>query len=234
MKVVQINTFPHKATGNIMLNLQKVMTANHIDSYVIWGRGRKPENDHEYKIQDKIGIYFHVLYSRILDKNGFASWQATKKLILLLSQIKPDVVHLHNIHGYYINIEMFFSYLRNNKIKIVWTLHDCWPLTGHCVYFDDIGCNKWITGCSSCMQLKTYPKSLFSDNSLWNWKKKKELFQGLDINVVCVSHWLSRIVEKSFLGDYHISIIPNGINLEKFHPIKSNLRERLQLNNKYI
>lgn len=234
MKIVQINTFPYKATGSIMMNLQKIMRENGYESYVVWGRGRKPENMYEISIEDKLGIKLHGIYTRLTDKTGFASKKATKVLINHLEEINPDIIHIHNIHGYYLNIEMLFKYMKMKKKKIVWTIHDCWPFTGHCAYFDMIGCDKWKNGCHNCKQINTYPSSLFIDNSAWNWRKKKELFSGLDITIVTVSKWLKKIIKESFLGNYNTKVIYNGIDLNLFKPIKSNFRKQYNLEGKFI
>ena len=168
MKIVQINTFPYKATGTIMMNIHTKLLEQGVDSYVVWGRGRAAQNEHEIAILDNVGVKWHGIYTRITDRTGFASRRATKKLIDELEKINPDIIHLHNIHGYYVNIEMLFKYIRNNRIKLVWTLHDCWAFTGHCAYFDMVGCEKWKTGCYNCEQKRTYPISMIKDNSKWN------------------------------------------------------------------
>ena len=165
MKIVQINTFPYKSTGHIMMNIHKILAEQGYDSYVCWGRGRPANNNHEIVISDNIGVKFHGIYTRLLDKTGFASCRATKKLLRRLDEIKPDIIHLHNIHGYYLNIELLFNYIREHNISVVWTLHNCWPLTGHCAGFDMCGCKKWKTGCFNCEQRGTYPASKVLDNS---------------------------------------------------------------------
>lgn len=234
MKIVQINTFPYKATGTIMMNIHAKLLEQGIDSYVVWGRGRAAQNEHEIAILDNVGVKWHGIYTRITDRTGFASKRATKKLIGELEKINPDIIHLHNIHGYYINIEMLFKYIRNNRIKVVWTLHDCWAFTGHCAYFDMVGCEKWKTGCYNCEQKQTYPISMIKDNSKWNWKMKQELFTGLDMTIVTPSKWLKALVEQSFLKEYPVNVIYNGIDLDVFHPTKIYLEELSRLNNKYL
>ena len=218
MKVVQINTFSYKATGSIMMGIHKMLCNNGHDSYIVWGRGRDAENDHEIAMKDDIGIKFHGIYTRLTDRTGFASWRATRKLLEKLDEIKPDIIHLHNIHGYFINIEMLFRYIREKKIKVIWTLHDCWAVTGHCAYFDMIECEKWKTGCHHCEQKGIYPSSILLDESEQNWRKKKELFSGLDMTVVTPCRWLAGIVKQSYLKEYPIEVIYNGINLETFKP----------------
>ena len=226
MKIVQINTFPYKATGSIMMNIHKILCDNNYDSYVVWGRGRNAENDHEIAIKDDIGVKFHGIYTRLTDRTGFASWKATRKLLEKLDEIRPDIIHLHNIHGYFINIELLFKYIKKKKIKVIWTLHDCWAITGHCAYFDMIGCDKWKTGCHHCDQKGMYPASILLDRSKQNWEKKRDLFSGLDMTLVTPCRWLASIIKQSFLKVYPIEVIYNGINLEIFKPsFKKGIKE---------
>lgn len=234
MKVVQINTFSYKAAGNIMINLHKAMLDEGIDSYVAWGRGRKAENDHEYYMDDDFGVKMHGVYTRITDKHGFASSNATRKLLSWIDNIHPDIIHTHCIHGYYINIELLFNYIRKNKIKVIWTQHDCWAFTGHCAYFDAAGCEKWKTGCFSCEQLNTYPASKMLDNSNWNWNEKRDLFTGLDITIVTPCNWLSEKIKESYLGSYPIKVIYNGIDTSVFKPSHSSFKNKYHIEDKKI
>lgn len=234
MRIVQINTFSYKATGTIMLNIHRWLQKRGYESYIVWGRGREPQNQFEYSIYDNLGIKFHGIYTRVLDKTGFASWNATKKLIAYLDKIKPDIIHLHNLHGYYLNIDMLFSYIKSKNIPVVWTLHDCWALTGHCAYFSAVGCSKWKTGCNQCPQKNTYPISMIKDNSEWNWKKKKELYKNLRLYVVTVSKWLNCVVADSILNQYPTRTIYNGLDLEVFSYKTSNFRTKTKLNNRFI
>lgn len=218
MKIVQINTFPYKATGAIMLGIHQLLLQDGNESYVVWGRGRDAENSNEIVIKDELGVKIHGLYTRLTDRTGFASHHATHRLISQLEIIKPDIIHLHNIHGYYLNIEMLFDFIKTHDIKVVWTLHDCWPMTGHCAYFDMTGCQKWKTGCNNCEQKNTYPASKFLDSSRWNWEKKKELFTGINAAIVTPSEWLKNIVKQSYLSDYPVQVIHNGIDTELYKP----------------
>ena len=217
-----------------MMNIHRQLLANGVNSYVVWGRGRKSENDYEISIEDNLDILFHGVYTRITDKTGFASKKSTKKLISILEKIKPDIVQLHNIHGYYLNIELLFDYIREKEIKVIWTLHDCWVFTGHCAYFDMVGCEKWKTGCYDCEQLATYPAALFADASDWNWRKKKALFTGLNITLITPSYWLKTLVEQSFLGEYPVKVIHNGIDTNLFKPSESIFRKKYGFEDNFI
>lgn len=233
MKVVQINIFPNFSTGNIMMNIHKKLQQNNIESYVVWGRGREAKDEYEIYMNDKLGVYYHVIYSRLTDKTGFASKKSTIKLINKLDEIRPDIIHLHNIHGYYINIELLFNYIKKHNIEVIWTLHDCWAFTGHCAYFDYVGCNKWIKGCYKCPQLNRYPIS-FKDNSKDNFLKKKELFSNVNMTIITPSNWLANLVNKSFLNAYKTKVIYNGVDSKIFHYVKSNFRIDNNLENKKI
>jgi glycosyltransferase involved in cell wall biosynthesis len=233
LKIVQINSFSNGSTGKIMMSIHNELLKQGHDSYVVWDRGRKSENEHEIFLDDKIGVYRHALYSRLTGKTGFFSKKSTKKLLKKLDEIKPDIIHLHNIHGYYINIEMLFNYIKKNNIKVVWTLHDCWSFTGQCPHFSAINCDKWKTECYDCPMISEYPKS-FKDNSNWNYKKKKELFTNVDMQLVTPSKWLANLVKQSFLKEYPVNVINNGVDLNVFKPTKSDFRKKNNIENKKI
>ncbi len=233
MKIVQINTFSYKATGSIMMNIHKKLLDLGHDSYVVWGRGRKSKSEKEIYLNDKFGVYYHGFYTRLTDKTGFASKRSTKKLLKKLDKIKPDIVHLHNLHGYYINIELLFNYLKEKKIKVIWTLHDCWSFTGHCAYFESAECEKWKNICFKCPQINEYPKSI-KDNSKYNYMHKKELFTNLDMTLVTPSEWLSKLVHQSYLKDYKVKVINNGIDTDIFKVRESDFRNKNNLLNKKI
>ena len=166
------------------------------------------------------GERMHALRSFLLDEHGLGSKQATLLLIRKIQQISPDIIHLHNIHGYYLNYPLLFNFLSTTNIPIVWTLHDCWPITGHCTYFNRIHCDKWKTYCDKCPQLKAYPKSLIRDNSANNYSLKRELFLSVKqhLHLIPVSDWLMNILNHSFLNDVPMTRIHNGVDLTIFTP----------------
>ena len=178
----------------------------------------------------------HALKSMVFDAHGLGSTKATVKLVERIKEINPDIIHLHNIHGYYLNYKVLFEYLATIDTPIVWTLHDCWAMTGHCAHFDAAGCNKWKTGCHSCPLKREYPKSVLFDRSRHNYELKKSLFTALkDVTIVPVSQWLGDIVKESYLGTHKVRIINNGIDLKVFKPCDSNtLKERLGIGNRKI
>lgn len=177
----------------------------------------------------------HGIKSRILDQHGFGSKAATLRFLQQVREYDPDVIWLHNVHGYYIHIGLLFDYLRSSGKKIYWTLHDCWAFTGHCSHFDYIGCDKWKAGCFDCSQKKEYPSSLFWDNSRDNYEKKRALFTKIpDLHIIVPSKWLANLVKESFLGEYPVEVVYNTIDREIFKPTESDLRQRYGLAGKTV
>lgn len=218
MKVVQINVVCNGSTGKIMCDIAKTANKEEIDSYCFYGRGKENANVKCIRIGNNIGVCFHVLLAR-LGFNGRFSYFATRSLIRKLKKLEPDVIHLHNVHGYYVNLKLLFNYLKNEyKGKIIWTLHDCWSFTGHCSYFTMSKCKKWQKGCFDCPQLSCYPKEYF-DTSKSEYKLKEKLFTEINnLTIVTPSIWLKKLVKKSFMKNHNVEVINNGINLEIFKP----------------
>lgn len=220
-KLVQINVVCNGSTGRIMNQIQHKATSQGWEAYNFYGRG-KPSNDNCYKICNKLEILWSVFLTRFFDKHGYGCKRATKKMIKKIEKIDPDVIQLHNIHGYYLNLDILFKYLRKCNKKIFWTLHDCWAFTGHCTHFTYPKCEKWKKGCQKCIRIKDYPTSFKIDNSEKNYKHKKELFTGIkDLNIITPSEWLKKLVQESFLKEYPVTVINNGIDLEMFKPTKT-------------
>lgn len=222
------------STGRIADQLGDLAIQNGWVSYIAYGRHVGKSKSHLIKIGNKVSIGFHFLFSRLFDRHGFGSYFATQRFIRKVKKIKPDIVHLHNIHGYYINVKLLFQYLDEADIPIVWTLHDFWTITGHCAYIPQ-NCTAWKNGCNECKCNNTYPKSIIN-NSSDNWKKKRLLFNLPDkIVITPVSEWLSNHIKKSILANHHIHIIYNGIDVSKFSSISDTLtRERYNIENKFI
>lgn len=235
--LLQINiVVNYGSTGRIIEELGHSAIQNGWISYIAYGRNFKPCKTELIRIGSVWSVILHGLKTRMFDKHGLGSKSATIKLIQQIEKIKPDIIHLHNLHGYYLNIEVLFSFLAAKNIPVVWTLHDCWPLTGHCVYFDFIGCEKWKSECNHCPQTKEYPASFVLDRSKQNFHLKKELFTSIKkLTIVPVSKWMGCIVKQSYLSEFPMLIISNGIDIDVFHPLqKSFIREKYNLQNKFI
>lgn len=236
MKVLQINTVCGRgSTGRIAVDIHKLLLEQGHESVIAYGRGEPLNCDNTIKIGNKIDFYNHALKTRLLDRHGFGSKKATGDFVDKIKYYNPDIIHLHNIHGYYLNIEILFNFLRKFNKPVVWTLHDCWAFTGHCSYFDYANCYKWEMHCQECPERKSYPKSIFIDNSYNNYEKKRKLFTSLDkLTLVTPSEWLARLVKRSFLKEYPVKVINNGIDLNVFKPVPGDFRERNNLTNKFI
>jgi putative colanic acid biosynthesis glycosyltransferase len=219
MKVLQINSVGAAgSTGRIAEEIGKLLIAGDGESYIAFGRRERESKSKKIIIGSKKGFYVHVLLTRLTDRHGFGSRKATEKFLKEVAEINPDIIHLHNVHGYYINIQLLFSFLKEFNKPIVWTLHDCWAFTGHCAHFEDINCTKWKTHCNNCPKVKRYPASWGFDNSFNNFAEKKKLFSACDLHMVVPSKWLNDLVSESFLGSFSTSIIYNGIDINVFKP----------------
>ena len=236
MKVLQINSVcGYGSTGRIAVDLYRTIIKQGYSGKIAYGRGTAPEEVDSLKIGNSMQVYLNVVKNRILDNEGFSSKFATQELIKQIEQYNPDIIHLHNIHGYYLNIEILFEYLTKSNIPVVWTLHDCWTLTGHCAYFDYVECGRWKTNCCSCPQKGEYPKSVALDKSEKNHIKKKEIFsKHKNITFVTPSEWLADVLKKSYMKEFPVEVINNGIDLEVFSPTESNLREEYNLKDKFV
>lgn len=233
MKIVQINAVCGSgSTGKICVDVSKLLTEKQIENYILFSSGK---SDYPLGIKhanDKY-IKFQALKSRIFGNYGFNSKKATKSLINELDRLSPNVVHLHNIHGHNVNLEMLFNYFKKNpQIKIYWTFHDCWAFTAYCPHFVMAGCDFWKEGCRNCVQKNHF--SWFFDKSKQLYEKKKELFTGVDLTVITPSKWLGELVKQSFLKECEVKVINNGIDLDVFQPTESDFREKYNLKDKKI
>lgn len=231
MKVLQINTVCDRGSvGRIAVQLCHALEKNKDQALLGFGRGEKAEDISSYYFGSKIESALQVLSQFVLGTNGKGSKSSTHRLIREILKYEPDVIHLHNIHGFVLNYEMLFTFLKKYKKPIVWTLHDCFPFTGHCAYFDYCKCDRWKTQCENCPQFrKSYPYGLLHDNSLLNYREKKVLFTNIkNLTIVTPSKWLKDLVKQSFLKEYEIKVIYNGIDLETFKNMqKSELHDTM-------
>ena len=235
-RILFINSVCNGSTGTICKNLYKAAAEAGHECCIAYGRGEAPKGFKTIKIGNKLDIYLHVLKARLFDASGFGSKQATKELIKKIDEFKPDIIHLHNIHGYYVNIEILFKYLKEHpEIKKIWTLHDCWAFTGHCAYYTYAKCDKWKTCCKGyCPNRNEYPKTIFSCVTK-NYTKKKNIFSNVE-NMILVtpSKWLKNEVKKSCLKNYDVGIINNGVDKKIFKYTESDIKERYGIENKKI
>ena len=221
MRLVEINAARNcGSTGRIAEAIGLEAVADGWECLMVHGpRYVNPSRLPSVVTQGVWGDRWHGVRSLLLDGHGLGSARATRRLVAQLEQWQSDVVHLHNIHGYYLNYPVLFEWLQRSACRVVWTLHDCWTFTGHCTYFDYCGCGKWRTECHDCPQRSAYPRSL-ADHSLRNYRLKKQLFTSLGsrLTIVTVSHWLESLVRESFFKDTAVRTIYNGIDISAFRP----------------
>ena len=232
MKILQINaTCGVGSTGKICVAVSEQLSKKGIENYIFYSAG---SSDYPLGIKyvNETAVKFQTLVSRSFGNYGFESKGITKRLIKELDKIKPDIVHIHNIHSHNCNFEMLFDYIRKKGIKAYWTFHDCWAFTAYCPHFDMIGCDKWRTGCNKCPQRKQF--SWFFDRSAYLYNKKMAAIKGVNLTIITPSKWLASLVKKSFFKDFPVKVINNGIDLNIFKPTESNFKEKYALENKYI
>lgn len=220
-----INTVPNGSTGGIMMKEHLELLASGEESFVFWGRGRAAEGKREMRFATDLEVKADVLQTRFDGKAGFHSKAATKRLLARLDEIRPDVVHLHNLHGYYVNIEMLMEWLATCDCKVEWTLHDCWAFTGHCAYV------------KPCPQLDTYPKTYSKASCSWNFEQKKRLFNLVTadrMKLITPSQWLVDLVGESFLSKYPVEVRHNTIDTSVFKPTPSDFRERHGIGDRFM
>ncbi|MBN1777107.1 MAG: glycosyltransferase [Clostridiales bacterium] len=220
MRVAHINVVSGLSTGRIAAGIcESLQDAGHA-ALLCYARGEIPEAIPSYRIGSRLDTLAHAALSRAFDCAGFLSNRATKTLVHQLSLYKPDVVHLHNLHGYYLNLPVLMEYLGEADIPVVWTLHDCWLFTGHCAHYAMARCERFRAGCHHCPNKREYPASWGLDRSKQNWLKKREILTALDnLTLVAPSEWLAGEAQKSFLNKFPVRVLPSGIDLNAFRPV---------------
>lgn len=241
MRILQINMSDNGSTGNIMLNIAKVVRKRDGDA-ITCSTLTYTRHKHPVKMNIDNHVYYgshfenkwHCFIALATGRIGYFSTFGTLQLIKLIKNFSPDVIQLHNLHKFCINLPLLFNYIKKHKIATVWTLHDCWSFTGHCPHFTLEKCDKWQNGCYKCSQYRAYPKSLF-DNSRFMYKNKRKWFTGVpNMTLVTPSVWLKNLTKMSFLKDYDVRVINNGIDLSVFKPTESDFRQKYGLQNKKI
>lgn len=225
MRILMINVVCGiRSTGRICTDLAVALETQGHEVKIAYGREDVPAEFQKYAIRigTDFDVKFHGIKARLFDGCGFGSSRATKRFIKWVKEYNPDVIHLHNLHGYYINIAILFSYLRKCGKRIIWTLHDCWAFTGHAAYCEAAHCERWTSGCYRCPKLKDYPIS-YMDRCSRNWKKKKNIMKNIpNLTIITPSIWLANLVKSSYLSEYNVKIIHNGIDTQVFRILKEN------------
>ena len=228
------------STGRICVDIAHEYEAEGYEVKIAYGRSDKVgEGSERYavRIGSRFDLYTHALCTRLFDKHGLASINATRKLLKWADEYDPDILWLHNIHGYYINYEILFDWIKTRQkmqaksdkpvMEVKWTLHDCWAFTGHCSHFTFVGCDKWKTGCKHCPQKGEYPASSMLDNSEENYRRKKDAFAGVEnLTIITPSHWLEELVKQCFLGEYPTEVRYNTVDMTVFKPTPSDFRQK--------
>lgn len=236
--VMRIST----STGRIMQEIGELAIRNGWESYIAYSKGRdgiKPCKSWTVPVGSRGSVAWHGIVTRLADRHGLASSCATRRFIREIERIRPDVVHIHNIHGYFLNYRILFKYLSQKNIQVVWTVHDCWLYTGHCYYYSKAGCDRWKTGCGKCPQQHMFPASLLADRSEQNFRDKREAFCSMPhdrMTIVPVSDWIRSEMEHSFLCGYRFQTIHNGIDTSVFtvYPKDTELLQRYGITAEHI
>lgn len=237
-RIVQINPVvrANTSTGRIMQEIGSLAESAGWLNWCAYSKGRDGVREcstETIAVGNRWSVAVHGVLTRLFDRHGLGSAGATRSFVKRLKEINPDIIHIHNIHGYFLNYPLLFDYLRESDVKVVWTVHDCWLYTGHCYYYSAVGCDKWQTGCGGCRQRGAFPKSLFIDRSRRNFSDKKSAFTSIPRDrmvIVPVSEWMRGEMSKSFFKDCRFEVIHNGIDTSVFHPSEgSEMRRRLSV-----
>ena len=240
MKVLFINAVCGTgSTGKICAELAEQFERDGHEAKIAYGRhAYVPEKYQKYavRIGSDTDVKLHAVMTRLADRHGLGSKKATEKFLKWAEEYSPDLLWLHNIHGYYLNYEMLFAWIkRHPEMEVKWTLHDCWAFTGHCSHFTYVKCFKWQSACEKCVQKNRYPASNLLDNSKENFLRKKKAFTGVKkLSIITPSKWLADIVKQSFLKEYSVEVVYNKIDTTVFRPTPSNFREKFGLADKKI
>ena len=239
MKLLEINSVCGiRSTGRIAVEIAEDYQKKGYTTVIAYGRENVPAKyaPISRRIGSENSVRINALETRLLDNDGFTAKGATKEFITWAEDYKPDVLWLHNLHGYYINVKMLFDWIKSHpEMEVKWLLHDCWSFTGHCSYFSYAGCDKWKNHCCNCIQKRHYPASYFLDRSFKHFEDKRKIFTGVNnLTIVTPSNWLADLVKQSFLKEYTVEIRRNTINLDVFKPTNSNTKDKLGIKNKKL
>lgn len=214
MKILLIDVnCKNSSTGKIVYDLFQQLRLNGHEAMICYGRGEVIDEPGIYKFGLDWETYVHVLLARLTGFNGYFSFFSTKKLIKLIDDFKPEIIHIHELHGYFVNIYPLLKYIKKLNIKIVWTFHCEYMYTGKCGYAYE--CTNYKIGCGNCPALKDYPKSIFFDKTKKMFAKKYNVLRDMNFTIVTPSQWLADRVKESFLKNKSIRVIHNGVDTEK-------------------
>ena len=239
MRLLEVNSVCGiESTGKIAVSIADQYENEGWDCRIAYGRDYVPDEyqKYAYRIGNEIAVRLNVLECRLFDNDGFSAYFCTKRFIKWAESFNPDVLWIHNLHGYYININLLFKWIKTRpSMKVYWTLHDCWAFTGHCGYFDFANCFRWKNECHSCPIKREYPASFFADNSRRNYQNKKRIFSGVEnMDIITPSQWLADLVKVSILKEYNVKVVNNTINNDVFKPTKGNFKYENHISSKYI
>lgn len=219
------------STGKIVYNLFKGLKEDGREAAICYGRGDEIHEEGIYKFGLDWETNIHAALARITGYNGYFSPISTKRLISYIEKFKPDVIHIHELHAYFVNIKPLLKYIKKKKIKVIWTFHCEYMYTGKCGYAYD--CKKYMSGCDNCPAIKEYPKSILFDKTKQMYLTKKKLLEDMDVEIITPSKWLADKVKFSFLKDKKIRVIHNGIDINIFHPMNvDDLKKQLNISPK--
>ena len=238
MRVLLINEVcGHTSTGKICAEQAQQLCDEGHEVKIAYGRDDfVPEKYQKFAIRigNDLSVKVHGLATRLFDRHGFSSTAATRKFLAWAEEYSPDLLWLHNLHGYYVNVDLLFKWIKSRpQMKVNWTLHDCWSFTGHCTFFTFARCEKWRDHCEHCPQKRTYPASMFFDRSSVNYDSKRSAFTGVrNLTIITPSKWLAELVKQSYLSEYPVEVVHNTVDHDIFRPRESDFREKHGIENR--
>ncbi len=235
MKILQINAvYGYKSTGVIVKDIEKLLIDNSHTSYIAYQTALDP-TENSYQTGNELDWKIHALYSRVFGKQAYASWFATKGLINYIKKVTPDIVHFHNLHSNFINLNMLCDFIAENNIPTVITMHDCWFFTGKCTHYTAVKCDRWQTTCGNCPQNKCEQSSLFFDCTAKVLKDRTDHLNKINnLTLVGCSKWIADEAGKSLIKNAHIKVVYNGVNTFVFTPHESDFRKKHNLGNEFV
>ena len=228
MRILHVDVnYKHSSTGRIVYELSQAAKAQGHSVFATYGRGQKDDDPDAFKFGYDFETMIHALLTRITGLTAYFSPFSTIRLINKIKKFQPDIVHLHDLHGYFLNIGQLINYLKSTSIRVVWTFHCEFMYTGKCA--NTKSCNKFESECNECPLLRDYPKTWFFDFTKFMYHQKKNWFNEFNqlSRIITVSDWLKEKVGKSFLNKFKTDVIHNGISTDTFRPIPTTINRPL-------